>query len=58
MDTVTNAWLQYRLDYQAAMHAKDRESAFAKADSNYKIRLQLLESAHANIIEEIKNEPL
>ena len=58
INLIDDAWLQYRLDYQAAMHARDRDAAFAKADSDYQARLESLDSYYSHFLEEVKNEPL
>jgi hypothetical protein len=39
---VDQIWLQYRLDFLAAMQLKDRDEAFAKAESDYKERMKTI----------------
>jgi len=42
INLIDEAWLQYRLDFLAAMQLKDRDEAFAKAESDYKERMKTI----------------
>jgi hypothetical protein len=42
INLIDEAWLQYRLDFLAAMQLKDRDEAFAKAESDYKERMKAI----------------
>lgn len=55
---IDQIWLEYRLDYLAAMHAKDRDAAFSLADYNYRNKLKLMGTPYPKFIGEVRNEPL